>query len=100
MAEVLNRDYGLTNNIDPMGRKWVPVKVNGEQGLWQVGIQKDDTLLRYTGNLPDYLAGSFTTKDKIQPLIERMLSELWDKSDEATAAAAKNRAYKEARAQA
>lgn len=82
MSELLTRENAAPRSIDPTGKHWVPAKTNSEQGMWMAAIEKDGKFLRPSG-IPDYLEGSFTKAVKVQVMIDRYISEMWDKAEEA-----------------
>jgi|CXWL01.1.fsa_nt_gi hypothetical protein len=77
MSDVLNREYGLEKGFDPTGKQWIPVKVNSEQGLWQVAWLKDKNYVR-PSSMPEFLMGKFTTSEKALEQITRHLNDQWD----------------------
>lgn len=90
MNDAFNRELAIERNTDPNGRVWQPIKSNPENGLWKAVFLKDGKPQVPTG-LPSYLTGQFTSAEKVMVELKKFLKELWDKSDEASRNARRER---------
>jgi hypothetical protein len=79
-VEVLNKEYGMLNNISPQGRKlgWIPLESN--PSLLEIHFVDDKG-----GRVPDELGGLWTGARQAQEAIQIYLTKFWDTSDKIAA---------------
>ena len=93
---ILNRDYGIKNNIDPTGKRYDISPVTGGQALYYiVGVDKDGKGFNLSSLPSPDFEGHFTHKARAYAIITNFIVGAWDASDAIAAVNAKKVARKE-----
>jgi hypothetical protein len=90
VEQMLTRDLAMRDGIGPDGKKWGICKDSNGWGLYQIGRVLEDEKdpegrpLVNPKNVPEDLAGHFTSEHRAQSVIEAYLTKYWDMSDRKT----------------
>jgi len=90
LEKVLQRDYALSEGIDPLGHKW-GVSGRRQSALYYIGVVREDEFDKSTKVVKEpakypqsNLSGQFTKPEYAQDEINKYLHEAWAQSDKAT----------------
>ena len=88
----LDRQTNISNNIDPLGKKWEIKHIKGS-ALYEARPNPYNAQTK----IPDEFSGRWTKPHVLQEQIELYLNRAWDASDEAAKKAAGKQRAKAAR---